>query len=69
MKLHHGAAASIGRTALRHSADLGADTSGAVAIEYALLIAMIAMAVVGTIGQLGAALVGLPLPSLIDALS
>ncbi len=69
MKAYRGAAASIGQTAARHSADLGADTSGAVAIEYALLIAMIALAIVGTLGQLGATLLGLPLPALIDALS
>ncbi len=69
MKAHRGAAASIGRTAKRHAADLGADTSGAVAIEYALLIAMIAIAIMGTIGQLGTALVSLPLPALIDAFS
>ena len=69
MKAIRGAAASIGQTATRHTADLGADTSGAVAIEYALLIAMIAVAIMGTIGQVGAALIGLPMPAIIDAFS
>ena len=53
MKAHRGAAASIGRTAKRHAADLGADTSGAVAIEYALLIALLALVAVVAIRFFG----------------
>ena len=44
-----------------------ADESGAVAIEYGLIAALIALAILGTLVQLGDALVGLPLQSLIDA--
>ena len=44
-----------------------ADESGAIAIEYGLLAALIALAVLGTIVQLGDALFGLPLQLLIDA--
>ena len=44
-----------------------ADESGAVAVEYGLLVALIALAVLGTIIQLGEALFGLPLQLLIDS--
>jgi Flp pilus assembly pilin Flp len=43
------------------------DSSGAAAIEYALVAAMIALVIVGALGELGAALVALPLPALITA--
>jgi Flp pilus assembly pilin Flp len=44
-----------------------ADETGAVALEYGLIAALIAVAILGTIIQLRDALVGLPLQSLIDA--
>jgi Flp pilus assembly pilin Flp len=44
-----------------------ADETGAVALEYGLIAALIAVAILGTILQLSEALVGLPLQSLIDA--
>ncbi len=44
-----------------------ADESGAIAVEYGLLAALIALAILGTIIQIGDALVGLPLQLLIDA--
>ena len=56
-------ARSIGRNA----SDLWPETSGAVALEYGLIVALIAVAILGTIIQLGEAVFGLPLQSLIDA--
>jgi Flp pilus assembly pilin Flp len=44
-----------------------ADERGAVAVEYGLLVALVALAVLGTIIQLGEALFGLPLQLLIDS--
>jgi Flp pilus assembly pilin Flp len=44
-----------------------ADESGAIAVEYGLLVALIALAVLGTIIQIGDALFGLPLQLLVDA--
>jgi Flp pilus assembly pilin Flp len=43
------------------------DESGAVAIEYGLIAALIVLAILGTIIQLRDSLVGLPLQLLIDA--
>jgi Flp pilus assembly pilin Flp len=45
------------------------ETSGAVALEYGLIAALIAVAILGSIIQLGEAVFGLPLQSLIDALA
>jgi Flp pilus assembly pilin Flp len=56
-------ARSIGRNAV----DFWQDTSGAVALEYGLIAALIAVAIIGTLVQLSESLVGLPLQSLIDA--
>jgi Flp pilus assembly pilin Flp len=53
----------IGRTAV----DLWQETSGAVALEYGLIAALIAVAILGSIVYLGETLFGLPLQSLIDA--
>lgn len=53
----------IGRTAV----DLCQETSGAVALEYGLIAALIAVAILGSIVYLGETLFGLPLQSLIDA--
>jgi Flp pilus assembly pilin Flp len=44
-----------------------ADDTGAVALEYGLIAALIVLAVLGTIDQLGESLLGLPMQSLIDA--
>jgi len=44
-----------------------ADETGAVAIEYGLIAALIALAILGSIVQLSESLMGLPLQSLIDA--
>jgi hypothetical protein len=56
-------ARSIGRSAV----DVWQETSGAVALEYGLIAALIAVAILGSIVQLSESLVGLPLQSLIDA--
>jgi Flp pilus assembly pilin Flp len=47
-------------------AQLG-DESGEVALEYGLIAALIVLAILGTIVQLGDTLFGLPLQSLVDA--
>jgi Flp pilus assembly pilin Flp len=44
------------------------ETSGATALEYGLIVALIAVAILGSIIFLGESLFGLPLQSLIDAL-
>jgi Flp pilus assembly pilin Flp len=43
------------------------DESGEVALEYGLIAALIVLAILGTIVQLGDTLFGLPLQSLVDA--
>jgi Flp pilus assembly pilin Flp len=43
------------------------DETGAVAIEYGLIAALIAVAILGTLARLGESILGLPLQSLIDA--
>jgi Flp pilus assembly pilin Flp len=48
-------------------AQLTADAGGTVAIEYGLLAALIAMAILGSLRALGISLINLPLPSLIAA--
>jgi Flp pilus assembly pilin Flp len=53
---------------LRPRRRLGCDDRGAVAIEYALLAALLALAIVGALGNLGNTLRSLPLPELINAL-
>jgi Flp pilus assembly pilin Flp len=45
-----------------------ADETGAVAIEYGLIAALIGIAILGALTQLGESVLGLPLQSLIDAL-
>lgn len=45
-----------------------AEETGAVAAEYGLLVALIALAVLGTIRTLGVSLASLPLQSIIDAI-
>jgi Flp pilus assembly pilin Flp len=43
-----------------------ADETGAVAIEYGLIAALIAVAILGALAELGGSVLGLPLQSLID---
>ncbi|HEX5078771.1 MAG TPA: Flp family type IVb pilin [Geminicoccaceae bacterium] len=52
----------------RNAALLWPETSGAVAVEYGLIAALIAVALIGAIVQLGESLFGLPLQTLINAL-
>jgi Flp pilus assembly pilin Flp len=48
-------------------ARLRREVGGAVALEYGLLAALVAMAILGSLRTLGVSLVNLPLPSLITA--
>ncbi len=43
-------------------------TNGGTSIEYALLAGLIALVIIGALGDLGEALIALPLPALIDAI-
>jgi Flp pilus assembly pilin Flp len=45
------------------------ETSGATAVEYGLIVALIAVAIIASLIILGESLFGLPLQSLIDALA
>jgi Flp pilus assembly pilin Flp len=45
-----------------------ADESGAIGVEYGLLVALVALVVMGTIRTLGFNLANLPLQSIIDAI-
>jgi Flp pilus assembly pilin Flp len=45
-----------------------ADETGATAVEYGLIAALIVVAILGTIRTLGEDLAGLPLQSIIDAI-
>ena len=45
-----------------------ADEAGAIGVEYGLLIALIALAILGTVRSLGVSLATLPLQSIIDAI-
>ena len=49
--------------------DLVRSAAGGIAMEYGLLVALIAVAILGTVAQLGGALVNLPLPALANALA
>ena len=42
-------------------------TDGGTSIEYALLAGLIALVIIGALGDLGSALIALPLPALIAA--
>ena len=55
------------RTRQPTAARLQADASGAVALEYGLLAALVAVAILGSLRTLGISLINLPLPSLIAA--
>ncbi|HSA79195.1 MAG TPA: Flp family type IVb pilin [Geminicoccaceae bacterium] len=50
------------------AARLQADPSGAVALEYGLIAALVTIAILGSLRTLGVSLVSLPLPSLVAAL-
>ena len=52
----------------RHAIRLWQDTSGATAMEYGLIAALIAVAILASLHQLGATLIGLPLQSIVDAI-
>jgi Flp pilus assembly pilin Flp len=58
---------SLSRLPWRNALTRLADETGAVALEYGLIAALIAVAILGTIVQLSESLVGLPLQSIIDA--
>jgi Flp pilus assembly pilin Flp len=45
-----------------------AEESGAIGVEYGLLVALIALAIMGTIRSLGLDLANLPLQSIVDAI-
>jgi Flp pilus assembly pilin Flp len=51
----------------QHLVDLWQEAAGSVAIEYGLIAALIVLAILGSIVQLGEALLGLPLQLLVDA--
>jgi Flp pilus assembly pilin Flp len=51
----------------QHLVDFWQETTGAVAIEYGLIAALIVLAILGTIDQLGDTLFGLPLQLLVNA--
>ena len=52
----------------RHAIRLWREISGATAMEYGLIAALIAVAILAALHQLGATIVGLPLQSIIDAI-
>ncbi len=45
-----------------------AEEAGAIGVEYGLLVAMIALVILGTVRSLGVSLASLPLQSIIDAI-
>jgi Flp pilus assembly pilin Flp len=45
-----------------------ADDTGAIGVEYGLLVALIALPILGTVRTLGISLATLPLQSIIDAI-
>jgi Flp pilus assembly pilin Flp len=45
-----------------------AEETGAIGVEYGLLIALIALTILGTVRSLGVSLANLPLQSIIDAI-
>ena len=57
-----------GSKARRLPVALWEDTIGAVALEYGLIAALIAVVLIASLRELGATLLGLPLQSIIDAI-
>ena len=53
----------------RHVATLRDHTGGAIAVEYGLIAALIAIAIIGVLRELGDTLVTLPMGSIIAALA
>jgi Flp pilus assembly pilin Flp len=54
---------------LQMLAHLGRNNEGGVAIEYGLIAALIVVAILGVLGEVSDALIGLPLGAIINALS
>jgi Flp pilus assembly pilin Flp len=59
---------SLARASRRSAVALGADETGATAVEYALIAALIVLAIISALKALGADMAALPLQSIIDAL-
>ena len=53
----------------RTVAALRAHTSGAIAIEYGLIAALVTIAILGVLRELGGSLVGLPMAQIVAALA
>ena len=58
---------SLPRQPWQHALARLADERGAIAIEYGLIAALIALAIIGTLFEVGEAVLALPMQSLIDA--
>jgi Flp pilus assembly pilin Flp len=56
------------RSISQNAIDLWKETSGATAVEYGLIAALIAVAILASLHELGATLIGLPLQSIVDAI-
>jgi Flp pilus assembly pilin Flp len=56
------------RSIRQHAIRLWQETSGATAMEYGLIAALIAVAILASLRALGATLIGLPLQSIVDAI-
>ena len=59
---------SIHQTRCQQALRRIAEEAGALGVEYGLLVALIALAILGTIRTLGVSLGSLPLQSIIDAI-
>lgn len=56
------------RSVRQQAIRLWQETSGATAVEYGLIAALIAVAILASLHELGATLIGLPLQSIVDAI-
>jgi Flp pilus assembly pilin Flp len=59
---------SLPRPRRRSAVTLVADETGATAVEYALIAALVSVAIISALKTLGADMAALPLQSIIDAL-
>jgi Flp pilus assembly pilin Flp len=59
---------STHQTSCQRAVSRLADDTGAIGVEYGLLVALIALAILGTVRTLGISLATLPLQSIIDAI-
>ena len=59
---------STHQTSCQQAVSRLAEDSGAIGVEYGLLVALIALAILGTVRSLGVSLASLPLQSIIDAI-